>query len=148
MVDSQAIASKFNVSEAHLSKVMQRLVKVGLVRSIRGPRGGFSLTRAPGQVRLLEVFEAIEGPVEALGCLFAAPQCDGKECILGSFLLEANQALLKRLSRTTLKETSRVLLKRGIVSLPGAGEEAGAGRGKGRKKRVPAGKRRRRGRST
>ncbi|MCP4900046.1 MAG: Rrf2 family transcriptional regulator, partial [bacterium] len=68
-LSARTIAEKFSVSEAHLSKVLQRLTKVGLLASTRGPKGGFSLTRDPETVTLLEVFEAIEGPVEPTDCL-------------------------------------------------------------------------------
>ena len=82
-LSSRAIASCFHVSEAHLSKVMQRLVKVGLLSSVRGPKGGFSLAVDPQKVMLLEVFTAIEGPLETSSCLFGVPLCDGETCILG-----------------------------------------------------------------
>lgn len=146
------IAGAFNVSEAHLSKVLQRLAKVGLVISARGPGGGFSLSRDPSQTRLLEVFEAIEGPVQPVGCLFAVSQCDGTSCILGTFMLEANQALLDRLTRTSVAEISRILESRGIVEpLPAGGgggtrgREGAASRGTG-PERAPPGRRRSRGR--
>ena len=42
-LSNKQIAGRLHVSEAHLSKVLQRLVKVGLVRSMKGPKGGFVL---------------------------------------------------------------------------------------------------------
>jgi Rrf2 family protein len=89
---------------------MQRLVKVGLLRSVRGPRGGFTLAREPAEVTLLEVYEAIEGPVERATCVFGLPTCDGSNCILGCVLVEANQALLDHLSRTRLTDIRSVFL--------------------------------------
>jgi Rrf2 family protein len=100
----KTIAARFQVSEAHLSKVMQRLVKVGLVTSVRGPKGGFSLTRPSDQLTLLEVFEAIEGPMEPTTCLFGVPLCEGDTCILGKVMVEANDLLHDRLANTSLDE--------------------------------------------
>ena len=63
------IASALEASEAHLSKVFQELARGGLVRSLRGPKGGFSLTRPAEEITLLDVFEAIEGPFQAASCI-------------------------------------------------------------------------------
>jgi len=50
---------------------MQRLTKLGLLRSIRGPGGGFLQARPPAQIKLLEVYEAVEGPLEPQDCVFS-----------------------------------------------------------------------------
>jgi len=104
-VSAHAMASVFGVSEAHLSKVLQRLVKVGLLASVRGPRGGFSLARDEHDITLLEVYEAIEGPLQPAACLFALPACNsGDTCILGTALSQANQMLYDHLKATSLAE--------------------------------------------
>jgi len=61
VLSAHEVAARLNASEAHLSKVMQRLGRAGLVQSVRGPRGGFSLARSPDAVTLLEVYEAALG---------------------------------------------------------------------------------------
>ena len=108
-ITSREIANRFEISEAHLAKVLQRLVKVELLRSVRGPRGGFILTRSPESVTLLEVFEAIEGRFEPSQCLLSSAICDGDNCILGSIVLEANNMLRARLEETTLVEVEAVI---------------------------------------
>jgi len=111
-VSARVIASRFSVSEAHLSKVLQRLVKTGLLRSVRGPKGGFSLTRTPESVPLLEVFEAVEGPIDPSSCLFGEPVCDGDTCILGRVVREANRMLSEHLARNTLADVGAVVATR------------------------------------
>ncbi|MHC4475921.1 MAG: RrF2 family transcriptional regulator [Planctomycetota bacterium] len=64
LIVSQDIAKKYNIPLEYLLKIMQQLVKVSILRSKRGPRGGFSLARPLNKVTLLEVIEAIEGPME------------------------------------------------------------------------------------
>jgi Rrf2 family protein len=108
-ITSREIAARFEISEAHLAKVLQRLVKVELLRSVRGPRGGFILTRSPDTVTLLEIFEAIEGRFEPSQCLLSSAICDGETCILGKILLEANSMLRARLESTTLVEVEAVI---------------------------------------
>jgi Rrf2 family protein len=104
----KAIGARFNVSEAHLSKVLQRLVKVGLLTSVRGPKGGFSLAIPPDRATLLQVFEAIEGPMEPADCLFGVPLCDGESCVLGKVMVEANNLLHEHLATTTLADLSEI----------------------------------------
>lgn len=63
------IASEVNVSQAFLGKIFQQFTKIGLVRSYRGAGGGFVLGRQPDKISLLEVVEAIEGPISLNRCL-------------------------------------------------------------------------------
>lgn len=103
------IATVLGVSEAHLSKVLQRLGRAGLVRSTRGPRGGFSLTRPSDQMTLLEVYEAIEGIVVPATCLFDTAICRGDRCILGGLIGEVNDHVRDYLGRTRLSDVSDVV---------------------------------------
>lgn len=123
-LSTRQIAGCFEVSEAHLSKVMQRLVKVGLLTSVRGPKGGFSLARHPADITLLQVFEAIEGPVEPTGCMLNVPTCDGQSCLLGRVMVDANAMLLDHLTNTNLESISHVFLD-GRITLPGLQVPAG-----------------------
>jgi len=101
---AREMAEAFRASEAHLAKVLQRLGKVGLVESSRGPRGGFRLGKAPDQVTLLDVYEAIEGPLEVTACLFDPPVCSGSVCILGGLTLSVNRQVREHLANTRLSE--------------------------------------------
>lgn len=97
------IAKTLRVSEAHLAKVMQRLGRAGLVRSQRGPGGGFSLGRAPETITLLDVYEATEGPWEAPGCLLGRPACNGN-CILGDLLEQVGGQMRQYFAQTRLSD--------------------------------------------
>src|SRR5213594_4102411 len=57
------------IPETFLSKIFQRLVTKGLIRSRRGFRGGFRLARPAERITLREVVEALEGPIEFHRCL-------------------------------------------------------------------------------
>ncbi len=101
LIKTRELASRLHVSEAHLSKVLQRLAKSGLVRSIRGPRGGFMLGKPPDEISLLDVYESIDGRLVPSGCLFNAPIWDGGKCILGG-LLEVVEQTREYLAKTKL----------------------------------------------
>ena len=99
------IAAALKVSEAHLAKVLQRLGRAGLVRSRRGPGGGFSLGRRPEDITLLEVYEVTEGPLEQTECLLNKPVCQGR-CILGDLLSSVGAQVRDYLAGTRLSELS------------------------------------------
>ncbi len=103
-ISTREIASALEVSEAHLSKVMQRLARTGLVNSVRGPKGGFLLARSPARISLLEVYEAIEGRLLPANCLLGTPVCKGEGCILGDLVETLNGQVREYLSRTRLSE--------------------------------------------
>jgi Rrf2 family protein len=104
LVTTRDVASHFKVSQAHLSKVMQRLVKVGLIRSSRGPGGGFSLTKPPEEITLLNVYEAIEGPLELDRCLLGHPACPVKTCVMSGLKEIINRETWQYLSSTCLSQ--------------------------------------------
>jgi Rrf2 family protein len=96
------MAHRLGVSENHLAKVMQRLAKVGLVKSRRGPGGGFTLRKPAAQIRLLDIYVAIEGPLPHGRCLLDKPVCDGSCCLLGGLLTDLHDRIAGHLERTTL----------------------------------------------
>lgn len=98
------IAASFGVSQAHLAKVLHRMGKVGLVRSVRGARGGFVLARRADRIALMHIYEAIEGPLPPGDCLFAAPVCKQRECILGKLLESVNSQFVDYMEKTKLSE--------------------------------------------
>lgn len=105
---TRRIARRLNGSEAHLSKVMQRLTRGGLLESVRGPKGGFRLSSKNGDPTLLEVFETIEGPLVSTGCLLDTPACNGVECILGDIIESTDRRFREYLAGTRISELTQV----------------------------------------
>jgi Rrf2 family nitric oxide-sensitive transcriptional repressor len=105
---TKEIASILHASEAHLSKVLQRLTRCGLVKSNRGPKGGFILAKSNERITLLEVFEAIEGPLLTSECLLDTPVCGGEKCIFGQLLENAGQRFREYMASTRLSEVTGV----------------------------------------
>ena len=98
------IAERLGVSETHRSKVLQRLARAGRVVSVRGPGGGFTLAEKNGDTTLLEVYEAIDGPLSDSTCLLGTPVCRGERCILGGLLEATNREVREYLESSTLSE--------------------------------------------
>jgi Rrf2 family iron-sulfur cluster assembly transcriptional regulator len=69
------IAAAVDVPATFLAKIFQQFSKIGLVKSYRGTGGGFVLGRASGKITLLEVVEAVEGPIIPNRCVVNPGDC-------------------------------------------------------------------------
>ena len=104
-VSTASVAQQFGFSEAHLSKVFQRLTKVGFVKSVRGPQGGFVLADDPAAISLLAIYEAIDGPLSRhRHCLLNKTDCEFDECLFGDLLESIPDQIDSHLSGTTLAD--------------------------------------------
>lgn len=96
------------VSGSFLSKVLQRLVHAGLVTSHRGTGGGFCLRPHGDKTTLLQVIEAMEGPMRLNQCLVAGLSCDRKAwCGVHPVWQRAQAALTDVLGSVTVAEMAR-----------------------------------------
>lgn len=95
LINVKSIAGILGVSEAHLAKVMQKLVKAGYVRSVRGPKGGFTLALAPETLSLLDIYEVFEGPIQNEGCPMNCQVCAFQTCIFGDMPHRINSEFIK-----------------------------------------------------
>jgi Rrf2 family protein len=102
------IADSLRVSEAHLAKVLQRLMRIGLVSSVRGPGGGYALARPRDEITLLDIVEAIEGPLDSADCIMPTRVCTGGACILGDLLETINRRVREYLGGTNLDELAGI----------------------------------------
>lgn len=69
------IAKPQMIPESFLAKILQKLVRSGLVKSIRGIKGGFLLAKMPGAINLLDVIEAVEGSLAMNICIKNKEKC-------------------------------------------------------------------------
>lgn len=92
-VPCSQLASEGNMPERFLLQILRSLVTHGILRSTRGVDGGYSLVRPPQEVSLLEVIEAIEGPLNT-----GEPTAEG--------MSETTQAALQQALRS-VTDTSR-----------------------------------------
>ncbi len=101
---TREIAARLKASAAHLAKVMVALEHAGLVVGTRGPAGGYRLVRPASRISLREIYEAIEGPMQARTCLFGEPVCRAGGCVLSEYFGGLNRDVIRRLARTRLTE--------------------------------------------
>ncbi len=75
IIMSQTISNKYKIPWEYLLKIMQELVRANILRSKRGPRGGFSLARPLNKITLLNIIEAVDGPMDiSVGLTEDAPR--------------------------------------------------------------------------
>lgn len=99
-------AQEFDLSRNHLTKIVQRLAKGGILATRRGGGGGALLTRAPGDIRLGEIVQLLEDGhalVECLGTDGGDCSLDG-QCRLKARLRHAERAFIADLDRSTLAD--------------------------------------------
>jgi Rrf2 family protein len=68
-VSAKRIAEEFSIPQELMAKILQRLAKERLIVSQNGPKGGYVLTRRPGEISVGEVIRALEGPISIVSCL-------------------------------------------------------------------------------
>lgn len=90
-VSVKKLAEILHASEAHLAKVFQKLSKAELVKSVRGPAGGFELNRPAEEITFLNIYETIEGEVKLGGCPFGKIHCAFSTCIFNQELNRISQ---------------------------------------------------------
>ncbi len=100
------IAEDTNASENHLSKVLQRLVKAGLLMSTRGPKGGFSLKKQPHEISFLEIYEAIEGKMNSDFCEIRKKNgaCPFDKCIFDGIFNKISDEMIEYMKNKTLED--------------------------------------------
>ena len=98
------IAVAVDVPKALLAKIFQQFAKVGLVNSCRGAGGGFMLGRPAEKISLLEIIEAVEGPICLNWCLLAEGSC-GRDsvCTVHPVWREVQESMRSVLGGVSLK---------------------------------------------
>jgi Rrf2 family protein len=96
------IAQEEQIPPSFLAKIVSQLSVAGLLQTSRGARGGVSLARSPEEISLLEVVEAIDGPILLNECISGSGTCTfGESCPMRPVWCDTQTELVKRLKMTT-----------------------------------------------
>lgn len=108
-----ALVKASKVPASFLSKVLQRLVSAGLVNSQRGTGGGFHLRVDPEKTTLLDVVEAMEGPLQLNVCVGSGQGCSRKSwCAVHPYWQKAQAAVSKVLAGISIAELAQTSTSR------------------------------------
>jgi Rrf2 family nitric oxide-sensitive transcriptional repressor len=118
LITIEETAKTYNISRAHLMKVVNILTRTGYIRSVRGRSGGFTLAKPPQDINLGAVVRATEPDFALVECFAPGNQCIiTKRCQLPNVLNEALSAFIHTLDRYTLADLQ--LGKRDFASVRG-----------------------------
>jgi Rrf2 family protein len=109
-IELKEIAKKEDISLKYLEQVILPLRTAGLIKSARGSKGGYSLSKPPSEICLYDVVEILEGPLNLVDCLGDPKACQRTSiCATRDVWNEISQALQKIFVSITLEE----MVKRG-----------------------------------
>ncbi len=99
------IAQRQQISIRYLEHLITPLVAAGIVRSMRGPKGGIALARSPQEIRLSEVIQLLEGSTAPVECLDNPGVCDrSATCVTRDVWGELRKAMDNVLGSTTIAD--------------------------------------------
>ena len=102
---AREIAGTYDIPIELLAKVLQRLVRRGLLASHQGTRGGYQLARVPTQISVADVIQAIDGPVAVTACSSQDGMCDQfAKCNVRDPLARVRERILSALGECTIAE--------------------------------------------
>ena len=102
---AREIAEQYDIPIELMAKVLQRLVRRGLLVSHQGTRGGYQLGRMPSQISVADVIQAIEGPVAVTACSTEEGQCEQfSKCNVRDPLFRVRDRILAALGECTIAE--------------------------------------------
>jgi Rrf2 family transcriptional regulator, iron-sulfur cluster assembly transcription factor len=102
------IAARERIPRQFLEKIVQQLIHAGLVRSRRGPHGGYVLGRAADQMTFRDVIEAVEGAISLNVCVGDHPDCFLLGlCGMNRIWQEGQRRVMDLFEKTTIADVRR-----------------------------------------
>ena len=102
------IAEEQRIPHSFIAKIVSQLSIAGLLQTSRGARGGVSLARDPEAITILEVVEAIDGPILLNECVADRSVCVfGNSCPMHDIFCSAQAELVSRLAKTSFSSVLR-----------------------------------------
>lgn len=99
------IARRQSISDKYLEQIVSVLNTAGLVRSVRGPQGGYILRKTPQEITVGMILRLTEGSLAPVGCVEADTPCEREEaCATVGLWRRLNQAINEVVDHTTLQD--------------------------------------------
>jgi len=104
------ISQAQNIPDKFLAKIFQSMTRAGILKSHRGVRGGFSLTKMPKKISIAEILNAIQGDTDPVKCISNGKPCNQRgDCAVRDLILEGRKQMFAYYDKQTLEDlTDRV----------------------------------------
>lgn len=103
-VSIKSIAERINVSEYYLEQLFSQLRKAGIIKSIRGAHGGYTLSRPPTEITVYDIMDVLEGSIEISDCI-EETTCNNIDCCATRLLwVRFKESIDGVLKSTTLQD--------------------------------------------
>lgn len=103
LVSVSEIAEAMQIPKSFLAKLLQRLVKHGLLISSRGVKGGFQLAKKTSAITLLDIMEVMQGPAGINVCAIDSARCNlSSTCAVHPVWVDIRKEVERRLGRVTI----------------------------------------------
>ena len=106
-VPLDVICDARDLPKQYLVKIFALLARADLVTPVRGKHGGYLLSREPEDITLLNIVEAIEGPIAVNRCQETPPKCDQDECPIRPVWSEIQELVREKLAAVTLADAAK-----------------------------------------
>lgn len=104
-IQAKIVSQRQQISIKYLEQLMATLKSGGLIRGIRGSKGGYVLAKAPSQIKLSDIFNVLEGPVKTVECVENENYCaKTAECVTRQVWAEVEEAMNQVLQSITLQD--------------------------------------------
>jgi len=115
------ISSRQAISPRYIEQIFQKLKRAGIIKSVRGPSGGYYLARKIEEISVGDVVRATEGPISLVHCSGGKPPRKGCEridkCVVKDVWAEASNRLMSYLDSITLEDLCKEAQHKGIERL-------------------------------
>ena len=115
-VQSQDIARRLGLPRRYLEQVLQQLVRAGVLKGVRGPRGGYRLARERRRVSVGDVVRIVQGMEEPVGDDTGPSESALGTRVIAPFFEEVEQDLMSRLDAVTVEDLCREAQSQSIES--------------------------------
>ena len=104
-IPAKDIAKSQNIPIRYLEQILNTLRKVGLVKSVRGINGGYSLAKKPDEIKILDIVTTLEGSLAPVKCVDDTGECERTEhCTTRALWSELKDKIEETLSAATLAD--------------------------------------------
>lgn len=104
LMSSNDLSHKASLGKETTSKILKRLQNHEIVASKKGSNGGYYITRLPEDIKLLEIIEAMEGPLMVTACVVDDGCKSSSHCLMHGKWQRVNRIIVESLEKVSLKE--------------------------------------------